>query len=109
MKTKMKKLFFAIALSACSFVGMTQDKITEDFAKAVCANTMANFTASTSFYYSKGMTYDAFRKKLCGPATPVDAGEGMLKTAYNYLAQGITKDQIIKQNDGKSVAVAFQF
>ncbi|MEO6490816.1 MAG: hypothetical protein ABIO04_12810, partial [Ferruginibacter sp.] len=70
---------------------------------------MANFTMSCSFAYTKGVTLEGFKRTLCGPATPLAAGDVMIKSAYTYLSQGVTKDQIIKTNDGKAVAGAFQF
>jgi len=105
----MKKLLFAIALNCCYFLGTAQSKITAEDAKAITTNVMANFTESTSFAYTKGITLDQFRSKLCGKAVPVDAGNGMIEAAYSYLSNGISKTDIIKQNDGVAVANAFKF
>ncbi|MEP7163220.1 MAG: hypothetical protein ABI741_00925 [Ferruginibacter sp.] len=105
----MKKLLFAMTLSCCYLLGIAQDNITAEQAKAITANTMANFTQSVSFAYTKGISLGDFRKKLCGKATPLDAGNGMIETAYSYLSNGVTKDRIIKENDGIAVAKAFRY
>ena len=89
--------------------GIAQDKVTDEQAKAIAANTMANFTQSVSFAYTKGISLGDFRKKLCGKAIPLDAGNGMIETAYSYLSTGVTKDRIIKENDGIAVAKAFKY
>ena len=109
MKTKMKKLLFAIALSCCYFAGTAQTKVTADEAKSITANVMANFTDATSFAYTKGISLDQFKVKLCNKAIPVSAGNGMIETAYSYLSKGISKSQIVKENDGIAVANAFKF
>ena len=109
MKTKMKKLLFAIALSCCYFAGVAQETVTADQAKAITANTMANFTQSVSYAYVKGISLGEFKNKLCGKATPLEAGNGMIETAYTYLSNGVTKDRIIKENDGIAVARAFKY
>ena len=105
----MKKLLFAIALSCCYFAGTAQTKITAGEAKSITANVMANFTDAASFAYTKGISLGEFKTKLCGKAVPVSAGNGMIETAYGYLSKGITKSQIIKENDGVAVAYAFKF
>ena len=109
MKTKMKKLLFAIVLNYCYFLGSAQTNISADEAKAITANVMANFTETASFVYTKGISLDQFKAKLCGKAKPVDAGNGMIETAYTYLSKGISKSQIIKENNGVAVANAFKF
>lgn len=105
----MKKLIFAIALICCYFLGTAQTKITADEAKAITANVMANFTQSASFAYSKGVTLDQFKTRLYGKAVPVIAGNTMAEVAYSYLSRGVSKEQIIRENDGKAVANAFKF
>ena len=105
----MKKLLFAIALNCCYFLGTAQTKVTADEARSITANVMANFTEAVSFVYTKGITLDQFKSKLCNKAVPVKAGAGMIETAYTYLSKGITKSQIIKENDGIAVANAFKF
>lgn len=109
MKTKMKKLLFAMALSCCYFAGTAQTKISADEAKSICTNVMANFTERVAFAYTKGLTLEQFKTKLCGRAVPVNAGNGMIETAYGYLSKGISKSQIIKENNGVAVASAFKF
>jgi hypothetical protein len=109
MKTKMKKLLIAIVLNCCFFAGIAQETVTADQARAITANTMANFTQSVSYAYVKGITLGDFRSKLCGKAIPLDAGNGMIETAYTYLSNGVTKDRIIKENDGIAVAKAFKY
>ena len=109
MKTKMKKLLFATVLSCCYLLGIAQDKVTDEQAKAITANTMANFTESVSFAYVKGISLGDFKIRLCGKAEPVDAGDGMIETAYSYLSNGATKDEIIKENDGIAVARALKY
>lgn len=105
----MKKLLFALALNCCYFFGTAQDKISAEEARLITANVMANFTESVSFVYTKGISLDQFRSRLCNKAVPVKAGDGMIETAYNYLSKGITKTQIVKENDGVAVANAFKF
>ena len=109
MKTKMKKLFFAMALSCCWLLGTAQDNVTKEQARDITANTMANFTESVSFAYVKGISLREFNKILCGKAVPLDAGNGMIETAYAYLSNGATKDEIINENDGVAVARAFKY
>ena len=89
--------------------GIAQDKVTDEQAKAIAANTMANFTESVSFAYVKGISLREFKKTLCGKAVPLDAGNGMIETAYTYLSNGATKDEIIKENDGVAVARVFKY
>ena len=89
--------------------GIAQDKVTDEQAKAIAANTMANFTQSVSFAYVKGISLKDFKIRLCGKAEPVDAGDGMIETAYSYLSNGATKDEIIKENDGIAVARALKY
>lgn len=89
--------------------GIAQDKVTDEQAKAIAANTMANFTQSVSFAYIKGISLGDFKIRLCGKAEPVDAGDGMIETAYSYLSNGATKDEIIKENDGIAVARALKY
>ena len=98
-----------MTLSCCYLLGIAQDNVTAEQAKAITANTMANFTQSVSFAYTKGISLGDFRKKLCGNAIPLDAGNGMIETAYSYLLNGVTKDRIIKENDGIAVAKAFKY
>ena len=98
-----------MTLSCCYLLGIAQDNVTAEQAKAITANTMANFTQSVSFAYTKGISLGDFRKKLCGKAMPLDAGNGMIETAYSYLSTGVTKDRIIKENDGIAVAKAFKY
>lgn len=105
----MKKLLFALALNCCYFFGTAQDKISAEEARLITANVMANFTESVSFVYTKGISLDQFKSNLCNKAVPVKAGNGMIETAYNYLSKGITKSQIVKENDGVAVANAFKF
>ena len=105
----MKKLLFAIVLNCCYFFGMAQTKITADEARSITANVMANFTENVSFAYSKGISLNEFKNKLCGRAEPVEAGNGMIETAYTYLSKGISKDQVIRENNGLAVANAFKF
>lgn len=90
----MKKLFLSIVICLSFLFGISQEQITAEQARVISASTMAAFTQSTSFAYSKGITLDGFRKKLCGPTVPLPQGEAMIKTAYNYLVQGISKEQI---------------
>ena len=98
-----------MTLSCCHLSGIAQDNVTAEQAKAITANTMANFTQAVSFAYTKGISLGDFQKKLCGKAIPLDAGNGMIETAYSYLSTGITKDRIIKENDGIAVAKAFKY
>jgi len=109
MKTKMKKLLFAIALQCCYFLGTAQTKITSNDARVITANVMANFTESVSFAYKKGISLEQFKTSLCGRALPLQAGYGMIETAYGYLSKGIKKDQIVKENNGVAVANAFKY
>ncbi len=105
----MKKLLFILALTCCSFWGIAQEKFNAEEAKAFTANIMANFTESVSFAYNKGESFDEFRTRLCCIAVPDDAGNALLETAYHYLANGVSKEEIIKVNDGKAVASAMQY
>lgn len=98
-----------MTLSCCYLLGLAQDKVTPEEAKAITANTMANFTQSVSFAYVKGISFGEFKKRLCGNANPLDAGNGMIETAYGYLSNGYTKDRIIKENDGLAVGRAFKY
>ena len=105
----MKKLLIAIVLHCCCFLGSAQSKITEDEARDITAHVMANFTESVSFAYEKGMSLDEFKLNLCSKAEPAKEGNAMIETAYSYLSNGIGKENIIKENNGISVANAFKF
>ncbi len=98
-----------MALSCCWLLGTAQDNVTKEQARDITANTMANFTESVSFAYVKGISLREFKKTLCGKAVPLDAGNGMIETAYTYLSNGATKDEIIKENDGVAVARVFKY
>lgn len=104
----MKRLIFLLTLSCgCLFVS-GQQKMTPEYARKVTANTMANFTESVSFAYVKGVTFEGFRKTLCGSATPLDQGNYMIKQAYTYLSKGVTKERIMLEDNGRAVAGAMQ-
>lgn len=105
----MKKLLFALVLHACFFTVSAQTTITADQAKSLSANIMASFTDAASFAYTKGITLDQFKSRLCGKAAPVYAGNLMIEEAYNYLNRGTSKADIAKQNNGVAVANAFKF
>lgn len=76
--------------------------------------TFANFVESVKPFYSKGDTYNQFKRKaLLGttdtkPSLPVipKEGENMLKKAYSYLSRGFTYSQIIKDGDYKTMGKA---
>jgi hypothetical protein len=109
MKTKMKKLLLAVAITCCYFSGSAQSSVTREQAKSIAANVMANFTVSTSFAYTKGITLAQFKSKLCGKALPVIAGDGLINEAYYCLSKGMTKEQVASQNNGVAVANAFKY
>jgi len=109
MKTKMKKLLFAIALQCCYFLGTAQTKITADEARMITGTMMAHFTESVSFAYDKCATLKDFKSRLYGKAVPTVAGDGMVEKAYLYLSGEKSKEHIIKENDGVAVANAFKY
>lgn len=98
-----------MALHCCYFLGTAQTTVTAEQAKAITANVMANFTERVSFVYTKGITLDQFKVKLCGKSVPGLPGNSMIETAYDYLSKGVTKDRIIRENDGVAVANAFKY
>lgn len=109
MKTKMKKLLFAVAIQCCYFWGTAQSGITANEAKAITANVMADFTKSVSFAYEKCTSLNEFKSKLYGKARPTDAGDGMVDAAYLYLSGEKSREDILKEDNGVAVARAFKY
>lgn len=105
----MKKLSFGIAFLACYIIGPAQTSVSPEQARSNLAGIMAAFTEASSFAYSKGITYDQFKLRLCGKAVPVYSGNLMIEEAYNYLNKGIGREQVLKENNGTAVAKAFKF
>jgi len=105
----MKILIFTIGFLASYVYGSAQTSVSPEQARSNMANIMGAFTEASSFAYSKGTTLDQFRLKLSGKAIPVLAGNLMIEEAYNYLVKGISREQVVKENNGVAVAKAFKF
>ena len=104
----MKKIIISLAMACVHLNANAQQKLTPEKAKLIMATSMAAITEATSFAYTKGMTYQAFVKQLCGSATPTKQGAIILETSFYYLSKGLAKTEIIKENNGKCVADGLQ-
>ncbi len=112
MKKIILGLFTLLTINcfAQSSIQATSDvNLTKEQAKEIVGKTMASFTESVSFAYTKGVSYKQFRNTLCGIAKPNVEGDGMLLAAYNYLSKGTSKDDIIKFDDGNALIGAMKF
>ncbi len=83
--------------------------LTKDQAKEIVGKTMASFTQSVAFAYTKGVSYKQFRNTLCGIAKPNVEGDGMLLAAYNHLSKGTSAEDIIKFDDGNAIINAMKY
>jgi hypothetical protein len=86
-----------------------QVELTKEQAKEIVGKTMAKFTEGLSYAYTKGVSYKKFRFILLGNAKPTTEGDGMILAAYNYLSNGVSKEDIIKFDDGKALINAMKF
>jgi hypothetical protein len=112
----MKKLIlglFSLITVSCfaqsAAVTADQKSITPEQGKEILVNTMANFTKGVSFAYTKGVTYKQFKSTLCGASKPIAEGDAMLLAAFNYLSTGATKEDIIREDNGKAVYDAMKY
>ncbi len=112
----MKKLIlglFSLLTITCfaqtSIQATDNSSLTREQAKEIVVKTMASFTQSVSFAYTKGVSFKQFKYTLCGTAKPNVEGDALLLSANNYLSTGVSKDDIIKYDNGNAVIDAMQF
>ena len=104
----MKKLILIMLFNWGWLYSFAQSAVTESEAKAITANLMASFTEKVSFAYSKGISLERFKTNLLIKPTPFIEGNAMIERAYNYLYRSATRNQIIKEDNGKTVAAALR-
>lgn len=105
----MKKLILIILFNCGCLYSFAQSAVTESEAKTIIANLMASFTEKVSFAYSKGISLERFKANLLIRPTDLTEGNAMIESAYNYLSRSATRDQIIKEDNGKTVAAALRY
>lgn len=105
----MKKLILIILFNCGCLYCFAQSAVTESEAKTIIANLMASFTEKVSFAYSKGISLERFKANLLIRPTDLTEGNAMIESAYNYLSRSATRDQIIKEDNGKTVAAALRY
>ena len=105
----MKKLILIMLFNCGCLYSFAQSAVTESEAKTIIASLMASFTEKTSFAYSKGISLERFKENLLIRPTAVTEGNAMIESAYNYLSRSATRDQIIKEDNGKAAAAALRF
>ena len=105
----MKKLILIMLFNCGCLYSFAQSAVTESEAKTIIASLMASFTEKTSFAYSKGISLERFKANLLIRPTAITEGNAMIESAYNYLSRSATRDQIIKEDNGKTVAAALRF
>src|SRR3954467_770186 len=101
----MKKLFLVLTIAVYGLTVPAQT-ISYQEARTICAKEMAAFTHAVSGAYKKGGTCEQFQNTVCGRWLPTKEGTDQLRVAYNFLAQGVTNDYIIKTYSGREVAAA---
>ena len=104
----MKKLILIMLFNCGCLYSFAQSAVTESEAKTITASLMASFTEKISFAYSKGISLEQFKANLLIKPTAFTEGNAMIESAYNYLSRSATRDQIIKEDNGKTVAAALR-
>jgi hypothetical protein len=107
----MKKLIlglFSLITVSCFAQNSDQVKLTQEAAGSIIKNTMASFTQSVSFAYKKGISYKQFRSNLLNGGQAIAEADGVLQSAYNYLSSGSTKEDILRNDDGKAITDLFR-
>ena len=98
-----------LATMCYCLAGFTQEKMTKEEARSICAQEMAAFTNAVSGSYKKGISFEQFQSSLCGGLKPSSEGGNQIRTAYNFLSQGTSPDAIIKNYDGKEIAYSLNY
>jgi hypothetical protein len=100
-------LFFSMLFLSC-FIH-AQQKLTQEEARFICAEMMANFTNAVSDNYKEGMGYEEFQASLCGEWQPVEEGKAQLEKAFSIIEKKTSKDEILKTYAGVEIAGSLRF
>lgn len=100
-----KKITYTLVLFVFGLVVNAQ-KQAGTFSRIDMANAMSLFVESVKPAYQKGQTYNQFEKVLIGTSKNTPNGNALLTKAYQYLAKGVSKEQIAQEYSGKEFANA---
>ena len=104
----MKKLLFGIIATVLfGFTGNAQ-KVTEEEVRVILAQGMADFTSSLRTAFEKTDNVEDFKKTVAGCWYSKMPGEGsdLLDAAHSLLSKKLSEDEILKNYNGKEMAVA---
>lgn len=94
------KTIITVVLLVVAFVTQAQ-KQTKSFSKNETAVAMSLFVETVKPAYAKGQSYQEFEKALLGNWNNTPQGTALLTKAYQYIANGVTKEQIAKEYSGQ--------
>ena len=102
----MKNLLFGlIATVLFAFNGNAQEKLTQEDVRLQMATSMSQLVEQCKETYSKEMNYEEFiNKTFEGNKIETEAGNNLMKKAYEFLSKGVDNEEIIKGYNGKEMA-----
>lgn len=108
----MKKLLFslmAIVMLSLSSFGQTNEEIAKVYNenRPVFANLMSDFVINLQPFYSAGMSYDSFVRKVASSKELSSDGDIILRKAFVYLENRTSESTIQKNETGLEIAVAY--
>ena len=105
----MKNLLFGlIATVLFAFNGNAQEKLTQEDVRLQLAQGMADFTSSLRTAFEKTDNVEDFKKTVagCWYAKMPSEGNDLLDAAHSILSKKLSEDEIVKEYNGKEMAVA---
>ena len=105
----MKNLLFGlIATVLFAFNGNAQEKLTQEDVRLQLAQGMADFTSSLRTAFEKTDNVEDFKKTVagCWYSKMPSEGNDLLDAAHSILSKKLSEDEIVKEYNGKEMAVA---
>ena len=105
----MKNLLFGlIATVLFAFNGNAQEKLTEEDVRLQLAKGMADFSNSLRPAFEKTDNVEDFKKTVagCWYSKMPSEGNDLLDAAHSLLSKKLSEDEIVKEYNGKEMAVA---
>ncbi|MCF6131304.1 hypothetical protein [Flavobacterium wongokense] len=104
----MKNLLFGIIATILFAFNGNAQKVTQEELRLILAQGMADFTSSLKPAFEKSKNVEDFKKRVTGnwySKIPTE-GNDLLEASYELLSKKTSNDDILKNYNGKEMAVA---